>query len=209
MEFIKGQYRDLIISDDELLLDSGWKSNSIHTDCGRFIAALMKKEFKSPLGIEFIVFGGPQDNINPDENTNADIFRERIGTLFYSINKDSITPINASGKDNMIYGPIKIDKKWVCAVKLEKNNVTYNIPTVNGLNQNQVKVFFSFRKNDLATQDFWSFNEFSLIGIDTNSDGKYDTNKLYLINYVSHPVYKKDKNVSLERTIILTFPPVK
>jgi hypothetical protein len=49
---IEGAYRDELYSDDGVVVDSGWRSNAIVADFGRFLAALMKRDFVEKVGID-------------------------------------------------------------------------------------------------------------------------------------------------------------
>ena len=40
---IKGEYRDILRRNNAAIIDTGWRSNTIADDFGRFLAALMKK----------------------------------------------------------------------------------------------------------------------------------------------------------------------
>jgi hypothetical protein len=59
---IKGEYRDVLSKDGEVIKDTGWKSNVIVEDYGRFLAALMKKDFEGLVGIEYMAVGGGSEN---------------------------------------------------------------------------------------------------------------------------------------------------
>jgi hypothetical protein len=191
MGFIKGQYRDIIRYSTGDVRDSGWKSNSIQSDCGRFFAALLKKDFSTKIGIEYLVVGGPIDPkkttiLYPEDkvNTFSNGFKNRIINYF---------------KDNIEDG-----NYWVYAAKLEENNISYYPPNTENGNPNKLKISYTFEELSLEGKDYY-FKEFSLIGIDILPNGSFKD--LYLINYVNHGIITKHKNLSWERSIVLTFPP--
>ena len=55
---IEGKYRDILSRNGATLRDTGWKSNTIVADYGRFLAALMKKDYEGQGGIEYMAVGG-------------------------------------------------------------------------------------------------------------------------------------------------------
>ena len=54
---IKGDYRDVLSSNGTVIKDTCWQSNVIVEDYGRFLAALMKKDFEQTVGIDYMAVG--------------------------------------------------------------------------------------------------------------------------------------------------------
>jgi hypothetical protein len=207
MKFLRGKYRDVLQKHSKPPIDMGWRTNSIQDDCGRYFAALLKKDFTTNVGLEYLAVGGP---VNPDDSTlyqttGDNGFRTRVLDYFDSI---SAADIPAPANPNQIM-PLKIQGKyWVCAVQLRDENIGYVPPNVTLGNPNHLAIVFTFKKADLTGSH--NFMEFSLVGAappaPSGPSGKFNRLKVYLINYVKHGMYVKDNNVSLERTIDLTFP---
>jgi hypothetical protein len=208
MEFLKGRYRDIVRQDNAPPIDRGWRSNSIQPDCGNFFTALLKKNFSTLVGIEYLVVGGSIDATTPyiTDGSSTNGFPQRINTYFQSIvHSDFPTLPNQllPAKTNIV------GNYWVCAVQLQPGNINFVPPTAVGAkNPNQLSIDFTFNKTDLPGS--WNFREFSLVGTEpfNTVSNKFDLSKLYMINYVAHGLIVKDNNVSFERTIDLTFPPV-
>ncbi|MCK4734378.1 MAG: hypothetical protein KAT65_18125 [Methanophagales archaeon] len=92
---IKGEYRDVLSRNGEVIVDTGWKSNDIVADYGRFLAALMKKDFNEErqVGIDYMAVGGGSEN---DED-----FKTRVENFF-----DSSTPgdlLKPTSSDNWVW----------------------------------------------------------------------------------------------------------
>ena len=68
---IKGEYRDVLSKNGEVIVDTGWKSNAIVEDYGRFLAALMKKDFKETVGIDYMAVGS-------GSSKDSAVFREKV-----------------------------------------------------------------------------------------------------------------------------------
>jgi hypothetical protein len=185
---IKGQYRDVITKNNEVLKDRGWRSNTIVPDYGRFLAALMKKDFLAAVGIEYLAVGsGSQDN---------EAFRNKMIRFFEWLNEDETHT-----------GPLIQDNAWAWAKKIGTANIKYldtaGIMTGKVTNRLEIEVKIAQDEPSAATL---SFQEFALLGIDRGKDGKFDTAKLFLVNYVTHGPITKDKDMELSRTIKLIFP---
>ena len=192
---IKGEYRDVLSRDGAVIVDTGWHSNVIVADYGRFLAALMKKDFNEKVGIEYMAVGSGSDN-------DSTVFRDKVGKFFVELNK---------GKS----GPFESGNYWVWAKEIEVDDIKYlnpeddkEVDTVT----NRLRIEVTFRKEEEGEQpepseDTLKFKEFALLGIDKNSGGTFDTKKMFFfINYVDHGSITKDKNMELTRTVILTFP---
>lgn len=180
---IKGQYRDVIIRHGKVLQDRGWKSNTIVPDYGRFLAALMKKDFQQPVGIEYIAVGsGSRDDAE---------FREKVIGYFNWLN-DEPAPI----------GPLTTGNNWVWAKKIEPGEIEYLNDSENTVTDvtNRIRLEVKFLKNE-PNDSTLNFQEFALLGID-----KFDTARMFLVNYVKHGPITKDSSMELSRTIKLEFP---
>ena len=219
MDFIKGIYRDILKRTGEAPVDTGYKSNSIQPDCGKFFSALFNKSFTPSIGIEYLVVGGPYNAndasiLYPDADKNlfASRFRERIARFFARAGLTPPTVVAGNSSSQiMVAQRDSIDNRyWVCGIKLTSTNIRFDptiVPPASPIT-NQLKIDFSFQKSDLSTTT-WSppFKEFSLIGIQYLPTG-YQPATLFQINYVAQEgIYVKDQNVSLDRSILLNFPP--
>lgn len=179
---IKGEYRDVITKSGELIKDSGWKSNSIAVDYGRFLAALMKKEFEVPIGIEYIAVGS--SGTGHDFTT----FREKVVEYFNDFNEDQ---------------PPEPGPTWVWAKKIDLENIKYLNESDEEVDPvtNKLKIEVTIGENEPSEETF-DFFEFALVGISE----ELDTGKMFFINYVNHGQISKDNSMKLDRTIKLTFP---
>jgi hypothetical protein len=175
---IKGEYKDVILRNGRVIKNFGWRSNKIVADFGRFLAALMKKdfEFQEPVGIEYIAVGSG--------SADEDEFKGRIRKFF--------------GDDI-----IENEGYWVWAKPIDEINYT-NLPDGEEIS-NAVRIELGFEENEPLEKTF-EFREFSLVGVGKKVDATPDLDRLFLINYVSHGPITKDEDMTLSRTINLTFP---
>lgn len=179
---IKGEYRDVIKRNGRVIKDFGWRSNKIVADFGKFLAALMKKDFerKEPVGIEYIAVGSG--------SADEEEFKVRIGKFF---------------------GDNKIENNgyWVWAKSIDEINYA-GLPEGEEIS-NAIRIEMDFQENEPEAKTF-ELREFALVGIGKKEDDTdkviLDVNRLFLINYVSHGPITKDKDMTLSRTINLTFP---
>lgn len=185
---IKGEYRDILRRNNAAIIDTGWRSNTIADDFGRFLAALMKKDINpaARAGIDYIAVGSGGNK--PAE------FKKRVVALFNR-------PGGVSGE------PLEIPEKgWIWAKPIDASRLEYldssdrESPSIT----NRIKVDIEFEENE-PTQSAWDFEEFGLIGVDKGPDGRPDPDKLFLINYVSHGKISKVQSMTLTRTIVLKF----
>jgi hypothetical protein len=183
---IKGEYRDVLSRNGEVIVDTGWQSNVIVADYGRFLAALMKKDFEEKVGIEYMAVGSGSKGY-------AD-FKSRVKSFF--------------GLESLEQ-PYKPESEgyWVWAKKIDVRDIKYlnpeddkEVDTVT----NRLRIDVKFGKNE-PSKETLGFEEFALLGIDKD-DGNFDLKKLFFINYVNHGLITKDENMELTRSIILTFP---
>ena len=191
---IKGKYRDVLSRNGEVIVDTGWQSNVIVADYGKFLAALMKKDFiNEKVGIDYMAVGsGSTDYVE---------FRGKVEAFFDSRRPEKLP--KPTSKDN-----------WVWAKEIEASDIKYvnddDDEVVNGVT-NRLRIEVTFRKEEKGeepepSEKTLEFKEFALLGIDKTTVGKFDTDKLFFINYVDHGPITKDKSMVLTRTIILTFP---
>jgi hypothetical protein len=182
---IKGEYRDVLSRNGKVIADTGWKSNTIVDDYGRFLAALMKKDFGDKVvGIDYMAVGSG--------SANSAAFKENVIEFF------------KSGKLDQPYKPTPED--WVWANKIEagtmiryldeKGNVIVDPNKIT--NKLEIKVKFGETE---PSGDTLEFREFALLGID-----KSNPDMMFFINYVDHGLITKDPSMELTRTIELTFP---
>lgn len=187
---IRGEYRDIVRCKNNIVKDSGWQSNTIVQDCGKFLTALMKKEYEKPVGIEYIAVGG-------GSNEDSKVFREKVVNYFQQVNKDEIST------------PLLINDTWVWAKPVIKDNIVYVDPEKNDNETNEItyklKLSIEFSGAE-PSEDGLTLKEFALLGIFKNDDDEFDTDRMFLINYAHHGNIFKDKNMTLKRTIMLTFP---
>ncbi|NIM14322.1 MAG: hypothetical protein GTO45_19990, partial [Candidatus Aminicenantes bacterium] len=169
---IKGMYRDILKRDASIIFDRGWQSNKIAADYGRFMAALMKKQFPLPVGVEYLAVGSG--------NEGEEVFKERVSTYFTRLNEEP-----------GFSGPLFLgdnNQHWVWAKKIAEADVKY----LNELGDISIDVVTNrlgfdvvFAQNEPST-DTLGFQEFALLGIHRNGDGVFDVTRMFLINYVSH-----------------------
>jgi hypothetical protein len=192
---IKGKYRDVLSRDGAVIVDTGWHSNVIVVDYGRFLAALMKKDFNDTVGVGIDYMAVGSGSI-----VYAD-FKKKVESFFKELNNGNLGP----------YFPD--ETCWVWAKKIERGDIKYlndEDKVVNDVT-NRLRIEVTFRKEEEAEEPEPSaktleFREFALLGIDKNSGGTFDTDKMFFINYVDHGLITKDKSMVLTRTVILTFP---
>jgi len=184
---IKGEYRDIISLNGVPLEDRGWMSNTIVEDFGKFIAALLKKEYGSPVGLEYLAVGSG--------TTNAENFQNRMNAFFSKVHEGS-SP-NAYQDDS--FG-------WVWAKKIEASDMSYledGSPTNEITNTLQISVDIepATPVDSGGDEQTLEFREFALIGIDGTT-----SNTMRMVNYVNHGVITKDPKMTLTREIRLKFP---
>ena len=188
---IFGKYRDEISKGGEVIADSGWKSNTIVIDCGRLLAAMMKKDLKNMSGVEYIAFGSG--------NTDYLAFKLKIIQLMDDFFKGSDKTVKVKYSPNST-------SEWVWAKKLDSSTITYlKSPDITDLGQmasgitNRLEIRVTVDENE-PTQDSFDFKEFALFSIDG-----MDISKIFFINYVSHPGITKTKDMTRKLTIDLAF----
>jgi hypothetical protein len=189
---IKGMYRDILKRNASVIFDRGWQSNKIVADYGRFMAALMKKEFTMPVGVEYLAVGSGSEG--------EEVFKERISAYFTRLNEEPTFSGPLFTGENL--------EHWIWAKKIAEADVKY----LNDLGDISIDVVTNrlgfdvvFAQNEPSVETL-GFQEFALLGIHRNSDSVFDVARMFLINYVSHGTITKDKDTELSRSIKLIFP---
>ena len=139
---IKGEYRDILTSNGETVADMGWRSNTIVGDFGRFLSALMKKDFNSNVlertGIDYIAFGGG--------SANEDEFKSRVIDLLKKI-PDLGVPLKSTTPEY-----------WVWAKKIDKSSIRYldsnQVESTSPTNMIRIEVVVSENEPPNETLDF-------------------------------------------------------
>lgn len=170
--------------------------NTIVADYGRFLAALMKKDLGNPVGIEFIAVGSGSN----DETE----FKDKV-TQFFNENLNTGSHEPKWGTDN---------QWWVWAKEITGENIVYldenDVEIEDDTITNKLKITVTTEEEE-PCEETLDFREFALLGIakeegDPGDPPQFVTDKMYLINYVSHGLITKDKTMKHTRTIKLTFP---
>lgn len=184
---IKGVYRDVLTGGGNLIDDFGWKSNTIVEDYGRFLAALMKKEFPQPLGVEYMAVG------NSGGGHTAAGFRNAVADRFNKLNTGDHSPPPPAAP-------------WAWVKKISPGDIRF-LDGDNEVNTvtNTLKIEVTIEENE-PSQETFDFFQFALLGIHQKPDNTFDMNTLYFINYVAHGQITKDQTMALDRTVKLTFP---
>ena len=185
---IKGEYRDILTENGEAVAHMGWRSNTIVSDFGRFLAALMKRDFNSQVlersGADYIAFGSGSAT---DEE-----FKSRVIELLKKI-PDLGQPLKST-----------TPKYWVWAKKIDKSSIKYldsnQLESQNPTNIIRLEVVVEENEPPNETLDF---KEFGLFGVDRKDDGSPNPDRIYFINRVSHESIGKTPTVKLSRTIVL------
>ena len=179
---IEGKYRDILSKNGATLEDTGWNSNTIVADYGRFLAALMKKDFEGQVGIEYMVVGGG--------DKGASEFKIRVKKFFKE--------------------ELEEEDEWVWKKKIHTGDMTYLDKDGNEISDpeirtNKLKIVVTFAKDE-PPGGASDLREFALLGIYEDSGGTFDTSRMFFVNYVGHGLITKDESTELTRTVILTFP---
>jgi hypothetical protein len=176
---MSGKFRDIIRTGNKVVEDRGWRSNSINEDFGKFLAALLKKGKDGITSWEFFI------GIGKTSNDNTKTFKENIRSFF------------AEPKPGAPYEDGK--GNWAWAKQITPDMIEYLTPddTSSNLitNRLQIVVKFESAEPDSSTREL---TEFSLLA-------KTETG-IYLMNYATHGTISKSNSMTLDRTVILTFP---
>lgn len=184
---IQGKYRDIMKGpDNNIILDTGWRSNMIVHGCKLLIALMMSN--KNPQGIQYIRFGAGQKVWDGLWNTNnapypkEDTLQLEDPTDFrkeFAKNEIQITSVNE--------------------IINQDGSKTYTPATgITNLLRVTVTLEPGFPKPQ-GTNRSYELREFGLFGQNA-ADGKP-----YMINCVRHQLIDKDVENALVREIILTF----
>lgn len=186
---ISGKFKDILLRDGKTIADNGWTSNTIvvdatnHGDCGSLLAALMKKDSKEIIGINYIVVGSGSKNYEGFKNNIA----KALGNM--KINIQDHRP-----------------EYWLWAKEIKSMDVEYlegpdgqEVPTTKITNKLAIKV--NFEKFEPINGDL-EFSEFALIGGDKDLNS---IDKIFFINFVNHGIITKLANDTILRTVHLTF----
>ena len=193
---IKGEFRDVLSRNGEIIEDRGWRSNTIVEEFGNFLAAVMKKDFQDlddtikPVGIEYMAVGS--------KSKNVDEFKSRVENFFSEWNKnsefDSTKPRGDPGDP------------WIWVKKIDSGNITYlGAPDINQVT-NMLQISVDFSENEPKSDQPRRFEEFALLGILRKSNDKFETSKMFFINHATHGIIDKAASVTITRTVNLTFP---
>ena len=196
---IKGEYRDILSRNGDVLVDTGWNSNTIDADYGRFLAALMKKDFDGQVGIEYMAVGNRSGEDNGSDEGASSKFKTRVKDFFEWRNKD---------EGNV--GPHIVDENWVWAKKINPDDMIYLDNAGDEISDpkirtNKLRIDVAFAKNE-PPEGASDLREFALLGIYKDPTGKFDTSRMFFVNYVDHGLITKEMDTEFTRTVILTFP---
>ena len=190
---INGAYRDILKCSGREIEDFGWRHNDIAKDFGRFLAALMKKDFNKLAGIDYLAVGGGSGGY--------DEFKEGVKSFFNSANSDPKVldrPFTPQSKSYWVWAKKIVETEDKIKYLGEDGNETDAIT-------NKILVHISLKEGVPPHDTPLEFKEFALLGIGLVGD-KFDVDKMFFVDYVNHPTITKDKNTQLIRDIKLTFP---
>ena len=194
---IKGEYRDILSRNGNVLVDTGWNSNTIDVDYGRFLAALMKKDFDGQVGIEYMAVGNRSGEDNGSDEGASSKFKNRVKDFFEWRNKDEVN-----------VGPHIVDENWVWAKKIDPDDMIYLDNAGDEISDpkirtNKLRIDVAFAKDE--PPEGADLREFALLGIYEDPTGKFDTSRMFFVNYVDHGLITKEMDTEFTRTVILTF----
>jgi hypothetical protein len=187
---ITGEYRDVLTSNGAVVVDMGWRSNAIVNDFGRFLAALMKRDFninvKDRSGIDYIAFGSG--------SATDDEFKSRI-IEFLKKYPDLSKPLRSDSP-----------KYWVWAKQIDKSSMKYldasQVESQNPTNVIRIEVVVGENEPPQETLDI---KEFGLFGMDRQDNGSPRLDRVFFVNYINHEMIGKTPDMILNRTIVLKF----
>ena len=192
---IKGEFKDVLSRNGVIIEDRGWITNTIVPEFGNFLAAVMKKDFEvdneiKPVGIEYMAVGSSSDN-------KVDVFRERVKSLFNTWNneKSDSQPLKEDNNNNW----------WIWVKKIEEDDITY----LNGADNqvtNKLQISVDFGPNEPYSEKTLGFKEFALLGILKKAENEFEIEKMFFINHACHGVIEKGNDMTIKRTVNLTFP---
>lgn len=183
--WMNGKFRDVIRDGGQVIEDRVWRSNAINEDFGRFLAAVLMRGDNGIASWGFYIAIGKTNDTDIKSRTAT--FKGNIESFF---NKSDAPFVDDNG--NWAWAKV-IDSTMMSYSVLDKD-----IPS-QVTNKLQIKVRFEQTEPDSSTREL---AEFSLLArVESgNCEG------IYLVNYATHGTITKSGNMSLERTVILTFP---
>ena len=192
---IRGEFRDVLTRNGEIIEDRGWRSNTIVAEFGNFLAAVMKKDFQDdsndtikPIGIEYMAVGSKSNTV--------DEFRSRVVNFFSEWNIKG-----PNFESNKPFG-----NPWIWVKKIDSGNITYlNAPDINQIT-NMLQITVDFSENEPDSVQPKRFEEFALVGILRKSDGTFDIDRMFFINHATHGIIEKTASMTITRTVNLRFP---
>ena len=150
----------------------------------------------------FSIEGGELEN-----ELNGSIIPEDLKKKFQTkgIPLSETATVTKENEDKWMITDEEKGKSYFIRKEEEKLNIYLNPEEVDTVT-NRIKIDVKFG-NEEPSEEPLEFKEFALLGIDKkNSDGTFDTEKMFFINYVDHGVITKYKSTELKRTVKLTFP---
>ncbi|MGV8174349.1 MAG: hypothetical protein ACP5OU_01455 [Methanothrix sp.] len=161
---------------------------AIDEDYGKLLAALMKKDFSTVTGIDFIAVGGG--------GTASQVeFKKDVKTFFKEWKGDQGALLKLDGG------------RWVWAKRIAPDKeISYLddgdkvVKTVT----RKIRVEVSFDKG-VPSNESLDFSRFALLAIDFK-DGLFNPEMMFFVDYVSHDPITKDETTKLVRDIVIDFP---
>jgi len=190
---IRGEFRDVLSRNGEIIEDRGWRSNTIVAEFGNFLAAVMKKDFqdkdlpRKAVGIEYMAVGS--------KSKTVDEFRKRVENFFSDLNEGS-DPAKPRGDQG---------DPWIWIKKIEDGEITYLNASDNQVT-NMLQINVDFSENEPKSDQPMRFEEFALLGILEKSDGEFVKDRMFFINHAKHGLIEKTASMTITRTVNLTFP---
>ena len=175
-EFIKGIYRDVLKSaGQQVVADSGWRSNMIVLSCRVLLAGFMKgDQTETPLGIQTLKLGrgNPSWDLSPPPAADPSTLTQLVDPA-----------------------PIVVSREQLQLRYLDASNQLSNVPT------NRLEIIATLGPNqppaDAEHPSPYPLREFGLFGQLRGTD--------YMIDYIRHPLIEKDAALTLERRVQLIF----
>ncbi|MCX6676991.1 MAG: hypothetical protein NTU95_03480 [Methanothrix sp.] len=161
---------------------------AIDEDYGKFLAAVMKKDFSRMTGIDYIAVGGGGAGGQVE-------FKKDVKALFAGRKEDPKDPLKIEGG------------RWVWAKKVDPDkDISYldeGDKVVRSVTR-KIRVEVSFDKG-VPSSETLDFSRFALFGIDFK-DGIFNPEMMFFVDYVTHDPITKDETTKLVRDIVIDFP---
>lgn len=215
---IKGKYRDILTSNGIEAVDTGWRSNTIVEDFGRFMAALMKKDSnfdvttKELTGVDYIAFAAFDSanfgNVGDTKITDTDL--KTVVQEMLRKNTDPnklLDPFHSTDSTKPINFPLPF---YVWAKKIEKDSIKYLDTNGNQSNSptNEIGMTIVVEELEPPKQETLGtlyFKEFCLFGVAKKPNGSINPDFIFFINHVVHEFISKTPSLKLTRAIRLKF----